>query len=51
MWLRFSVAVAVTQATAEAPIGPLAQEPPYATGTVTKRKKPSMDAFNSRLAQ
>ena len=39
MWLGSGVAMAVAQATAAAPIQPLAQELPYATGTAIKRKK------------
>ena len=39
MWLRSGAAMAVAQAPAAAPIRPLAQELPYATGAVVKRKK------------
>ena len=39
MWLRSSVSVAVVQATAVAPIGPLAWELPYAAGTALKSKE------------
>ena len=36
VWLRSGIAVAVAGA---APIGPLAWEPPYATGAALKRQK------------
>ena len=39
MWLGSSVAVAVAQASAAAPIKHLARELPYDTGVVVKRKK------------
>ena len=38
-WLRSSVAVAVAQTSAAAQTWPLAQELPYATGSVVKRKE------------
>ena len=38
-WLEFSVAVAVAQASAAAPIWPLAWELPCATGAALKRKE------------
>ena len=39
MWLGSGVAMAVAQASAPAPIQPLAWELPYATGVALKRKK------------
>ena len=39
MWLRSGVTVAVVQATAAAPIQPLAQELPQAIETAVKRKE------------
>ena len=39
MQLRSSVAMAVAKTSATAPIRPLAQELPYATGAVIKRNK------------
>ena len=37
-WLGSSIAVALGRPAAIAPIGPLAWEPPYATGVALKRK-------------
>ena len=39
MWLRSGVARAVAEASAAAPIQPLAWELPYATGVAIKEKK------------
>ena len=49
MWLRSSVAMAMTEVTGAVPIRPLVQELPQAAGAIIKRKKLQAYGIDLRL--